>query len=155
MRSAHIVYASTSGHTEHVVSVLEAVLKAKGVQTSSKRAELETARGLQDADVLILASGTWNFGGVEGQLNEKMHELLFQKAKEVQRVGKPIAFISLGDSRYYFTTRCTQHFKKFQKACGAVELLMPLIIVNEPYGQEAKIETWGNKLLVALQKGSQ
>lgn len=152
MRSAHIVYASTSGHTEHVVSVLEAALSAAGVQTTAKRAELETSQGLQEADVLILASGTWNFGGVEGQLNEKMHDLLFVRAKDLKRTGKPIAFISLGDSRYYFTTRCTQHFKTFQKACGAVELLMPLIIVNEPYGQEDKIATWGTRLLAALQK---
>lgn len=152
MRSVHVVYASTSGHTEHVVGVLGNQLMAAGYAVTLKKAELETPEKLESADVLILASGTWNFGGVEGQLNEKMYDLLFVKAKDAKRAGKPIAFISLGDSRYYFTTRCTQHFKKFQKACGAVELLVPLIIVNEPYGQETRIEAWGKKLLAAIEK---
>ncbi len=150
--SLHIIYASTSGNTEHVVGVLEELLKEKDstIIVTTQRAELAKADDFLRGDLLILGSGTWNTGGMEGQLNMYMDELLKRRAKDVDLKKKPITFISLGDDRYYFTTRCTEHFLKFQRDHSGMLLLPPLIIVNEPYEQTERIRTWGTKLLEKL-----
>ena len=83
--------------------------------------------------------------GQEGQLNDRMHALLFDRCKDVDLSKTPVALISLGDDRYYFTTRATEHFMRFLKEHGGKTLLMPLTIVNEPYGQEEKIQKWAEK----------
>lgn len=149
MQSLHIIYASTSGHTEHVVNALTGFLSSRtpDIKIERQRAELATAEDLQRGDLLILASGTWNFGGIEGHLNEHMHRLLFEKAGKIALGGKPVALISLGDDRYRFTTRCTERFMQFIKESGARLVHQPLTIVNEPYGQEERIRKWAGKLL--------
>lgn len=148
MLSLHIIYASTSGHTEHVVDVLLAFLieLAPDVRVEKQRAESAAAEDLRRGDLLILASGTWNFGGSEGHLNEHMRRLLFEKAGKIALGGRPVALISLGDDRYRFTTRCTERFMQFIKESGARLIHQPLTIVNEPYGQEERIRKWAAKL---------
>lgn len=149
MPSIHIIYASTSGHTEYVVDTLIKFLKEKAPQITVERQRVELAKpeDLMCGDLVILGSGTWNFQGVEGQLNEYMHRYLFERAKDIDLTGKQVAFISLGDDRYYYTTRCTEKFMWFLKASHAKMALIPLIVVNEPYGQEERIMRWGEKII--------
>lgn len=148
-RSITIIYASTSGHTEYTVEQLVSFLRerASDVTVTVKRVEQAQAEDLTSSDVLVLGSGTWNMHGQEGQLNERMHTFLFDRCKDADLSKTPVAFISLGDDRYHFTTRCTEHFMRFLKEHGGKTLLMPLTIVNEPYGQEEKIRKWGEKLM--------
>jgi len=150
MTSIHIIYASTSGHTEYVVEILAPLLREAGMDVTVTRADQATAKDLLNGDVLILGSGTWNMGGVEGQLNMHMHRLLFEQAAHINLNGKNVALISLGDDRYYFTTRCTEGFMRFLKEHNGKSLPPPLIIVNEPYGQEERIQKWGEKLVNKL-----
>ncbi|MDO8648876.1 MAG: flavodoxin family protein [Candidatus Peregrinibacteria bacterium] len=149
MSSIHIIYASTSGHTEYVVDTLIEFLSQKTPEIAVERQRVELAKpeDLLRGDLVILGSGTWNFGGVEGQLNEYMHRYLFERAQDIDLTGKQIAFISLGDDRYYYTTRCTEKFMRFLKCSHAKMALIPLIVVNEPYGQEERIRKWGEKLI--------
>lgn len=151
--SLHIIHASTSGNTEYVVDVAVRYIRsvAPEIVAERQRAELCSAEDLLRGDVLILGSGTWNTGGKEGQLNMHMDALL-QKAKDLDIQGKPVSFISLGDDRYYFRTRCTEHFLRFQRDHGAKLFLPPLILVNEPYGQEERIRLWAQKLVDAMLK---
>jgi len=142
-----ILYASTSGHTEFVIGVLQKLWGAAGHSITLVKAEQATSKDLTIGDVLVLASGTWNTGGQEGQLNPHMHELLFERVKVIDLQKKPVALISLGDERYYFTTRCTEHFMKFLKTANGTTLSPPLIIVNEPYDQEERIRKWGEKII--------
>ncbi len=154
MPSLTIIYSSTSGHTEYVVETLAAFFAtaSPSIHVKKLKTELASPQDLTHADLLILASGTWNYGGREGQLNETMHRFLFEPSERVSLSGKRIAFISLGDDRYYHTTRCTEQFMRFLKSSGATMALIPLIIVNEPYGQEEKIRKWGEKITSLLQK---
>ncbi len=121
--------------------------KAPQITVERQRVELAKPEDLMRGDLVILGSGTWNFQGVEGQLNMYMHQFLFERALGVDLTGKQIAFISLGDDRYYYTTRCTEKFMWFLKASHAKMALIPLIVVNEPYGQEERIMRWGEKLI--------
>ena len=152
IRTLAVITASTSGHTDFVVDVILARLQHELPHLSIKRLRAETAvpADIAHVDALILGSGTWNTGGVEGQLNPHMHALLFQRLSDAPLRGMPVAFVSLGDDRYYFTTRCTEHFLRFQRMAGMTALVSPLIIVNEPYDQEEKILAWTTKLIAAL-----
>jgi flavodoxin len=150
--SLHIIYASTSGNTEYVVDTLVAYLREQSsdLKIEVQRAERADSHDLLRGDAVILGSGTWNTGGTEGQLNPHMYALLLERAADVDLGKKPLAFISLGDDRYYYTTRCTEYFQRFLKTHNGKQLLPPLVIVNEPYGQEERVRAWGKKLLTSL-----
>lgn len=156
MNSLHIIYASTSGHTEYVVNrVVEYIhTHAPTLQIAKQKAEVAEPTDLLEGDILILGSGTWNTGGMEGQLNTHMHVLLEEKGINVDLKNKPITFISLGDDRYYFRTRCTEHFLRFQREHNGNLFMPPLVLVNEPYEQEQKIDHWAAALLTKMRSNS-
>jgi len=148
MPSLHAIYASTSGHTEYVVSVLLSYLRKDGLKDSEiQRVEQAGIEDLSRGDILLLASGTWNTGGIEGQLNPHMHDFLGKRAAKVDLHGRKLALIGLGDARYRYTCRAAAHLEAFVESHGGKLVLPTLRIVNEPYGQEAKIQKWGQKLL--------
>jgi flavodoxin I len=143
-----ILYASTSGHTEYVVEHLAALLrrKAKSLDCSIVRVEKATVQDLA-CDLLVLASGTWNTGGVEGQLNPHMHDFVRGTAKDADLHGTSVAIIALGDDRYFYTSRAGEHLRQFALSHGGTVWPLTLTIINDPYGQEKKVEQWGEKLL--------
>src|SRR5258708_35888218 len=73
-RVLHIVFASTSGHTEYVVDALIGSLKSitPGWEIVGTMAEKTQPQDLLSGDVLVLASATWNTGSIEGRLNPHM-----------------------------------------------------------------------------------
>jgi len=127
-RFLHIVFASTSGHTEYVVEALIDSLKSitPGWEIEETMAEKAQPQDLLSGDVLLLASATWNTGGIEGQLNPHMWVLLHDKAKTLDLAGKPCACIGLG--------------------------VPALKITDEPYGQEEAVRVWGKQLVDASSK---
>ncbi len=144
MTSLHIIYASTSGHTEYVVDRLLATVK--GVQAEKQRAELTKPEDLLRGDVLVLASSTWNTGGPEGQLNPHMFALLMDRAAQIDLAGKKVAVIGLGDARYHFTCAAAEHLETFVTSHGGTLIAPTLRIINEPYGQEKTVEKWAATL---------
>ena len=147
MPSLQIVYASTSGHTEYVVGVVrEALEKESGLQIAACKAESAQPEDLLKGDVLLLACGTWNTDGPEGQLNPHMKDLLLGRAKDSDLKGKQVAVIALGDERYRYTARAGEHLQTFVTSHGGKVLGEQLTIVNEPYGQEEKVKKWSEKL---------
>lgn len=157
IRSLSIITASTSGHTDMVLDVVQSHLSSALPHLVVRRVRAEQAQrsDIASSDAVVLGSGTWNTGGVEGQLNPHMHAFLFQRLAGASFDGKALAVVSLGDDRYYFTTRCTEHFLRFQRATRMSALCAPLIIVNEPYGQEERMLAWARKLEGALRGKSQ
>lgn len=149
MQSLHIVYASTSGHTEFVIDTLVSFLleKEKSMSIIKQRAEETGPEDLMKGDVLLLASGTWNTGSVEGQLNPHMHALLKDRAKDMDLRGKNCAIIALGDERYFYTARAGEHLTVFIENHNGKKLLPLLRIVNEPYGQEKRVQHFAEELL--------
>jgi flavodoxin I len=132
--------------------MLTTFLKTKSpkLMIDVKRVELATAEDLLNGDALILACGTWNTGGIEGQLNPYMHQFLLEKAATMDLKGKKVAVIGLGDHRYRYTAKATDHLEHFVNTHGGALLCESLRMVNEPYGQEKKVEEWGKKLLSKL-----
>ena len=150
-RLLHIVFASTSGHTEYVVDALIGFLKsnAPGWEIEETMAEKTQPQDLLSGDVLLLASATWNTGGTEGQLNPHMSVLLHDKAKTLDLAGKPCACIGLGDHRYFYTARAADHLQHYVETHHGRLIVPTLRIINEPYGQEEAVRVWGKQLVDA------
>ena len=153
--SLQIIYASTSGHTEYVVGVVQTCLMAAEIRESPLqinivRAESAQPEDLQKGDVLLLASGTWNTGGIEGQLNPHMFDFLIGRAKDCDLNKKPVAIIALGDERYFYTARAGEHLRRFVLDHNGTVLGDTLAVVNEPYGQEERVKKWTGQLLSFL-----
>jgi len=146
----NIIYTTSTGNTEHVIGVLRKTLESSGAEVTTKLAEETTPEDLLEGDLLILACGTWNLQGTEGFLHPRMHSLLFERAKDLDLGGKQVAIISLGDDRYYFTGRATEHLIQFVMNHNGKVLRSPLLIINEPEGQENKITEWSEGLLQQL-----
>ena len=151
MTAIHIIFTTSTGNTEHVIGVLRKLFDVKGVPITTQRAEEAQPDDLLKADVLILACGTWNTGGFEGQLHIRMDALLNGRAKDIDLKGKQVGLIALGDERYYFTGRSTEHLVQFVMNHNGKVLGSPLLIINDPIGQEEKVVKWGDKLLHVLQ----
>ena len=147
-----VIYATGSGHTEYVVQVLEKFLAKKSPRFKLHivRAEEASLKDFTASDFLILASGTWNTGGVEGQMHPNMYELLKGRAKDLDLKGQSASVIALGDKRYFYTARAGEHLRSYIVNHGGDVSCTPLTIVNEPYGQEERVEKWGEKLLATL-----
>lgn len=148
----HIVYASTSGHTAYVLDTLCDYLKKemRELVIKKQRAEQTQSDDLLDSDVLLLASSTWNTGGVEGQLNPHMHALLKERARAVNLKKIKCVLIGLGDERYHYTVGALKHLGDFVSEHKGTVLIPALRIVNEPYGQEERVRAWGKELLAAI-----
>jgi flavodoxin I len=151
-RSLHIVFASTSGHTEYVVEALIESLKSitPGWEIEETMAEKTQPQDLLSGGVLLLASSTWNTGSIEGQLNPHMWVLLHDKAKTLDLAGKPCACIGLGDHRYFYTARAADLLQHYVKAHHGRLIVPTLKIIDEPYGQEEAVRVWGKQLLDVL-----
>jgi flavodoxin I len=153
-RSLHIVYASTSGHTEYVVDALIGSLGelVPGWDIEKRMAEKTQPQDLLEADVLLLASSTWNTGGIEGQLNPHMQQLLQEQAKDVDLADKACACIGLGDHRYFYLARAGDRLQGYVETHHGRLILPTLRIIDEPYGQEETVRAWGVQLVTASQQ---
>jgi flavodoxin I len=151
-RSLHIIFATTSGHTEYVVDTLTSSIGLRGWEIEKTLAEKASPQDMLRGAVLLLASSTWNTGGVEGQLNPHMSVLLRSKAKDLDLASKPRACIGLGDHRYYYTARATDLLHDYIGSHHGRLLLPPLRIVDEPYGQEEIVLGWGKQLADVLRR---
>lgn len=109
---------------------------------TKQRAEQASAEDLLQGDVLLLASGSWNTGGAEGQMNPYLDELLKKKAVDIDLAGKKVFLIGLGDDRYRYTVGCLRYMTEFVTTHNGVLIEPVLRIVNEPYGQEEIIKDW-------------
>jgi flavodoxin I len=147
-RFLHVVFTSTSGHTEYVVEALIDSLRSitPGWEIEETMAEKAQPQDLLSGDVLLLASATWNTGGIEGQLNPHMWTLLNDKAKTLDLAGKPCACIGLGDHRYFYTARAADHLQNYVKSHHGRLMVPTLKIIDEPYGQEEAVRVWGRQL---------
>lgn len=151
-QSLYIIFATTSGHTEFVVDTLTRSVELSDWEIETTLAEKASQQDMLTGAVLLLASSTWNTGGVEGQLNPHMSALLQSKATNLDLAAKPSACIGLGDHRYYYTARAADLLQDYIESHHGRLLLPALRIVDEPYGQEQAVLGWGKQLADALRR---
>ena len=151
-QSLYIIFATTSGHTEFVVDTFMKAVELSDWAVEKTLAEKASPQDMLQGAVLLLASSTWNAGGVEGQLNPHMAALLQSKAANLDLAARPSACIGLGDHRYYYTARAADLLQEYVESHHGRLLLPALRIVDEPYGQEKAILAWGKQLADVLRR---
>ena len=151
-RVLHIVFASTSGHTEYVVDALTEFFEEHcprlGDRGNDSRENAATGFAERRCSPARLRRPGIQ-GGIEGQLNPHMWVLLHDKAKTLDLAGKPCACIGLGDHRYFYTARAADHLQHYVKAHHGRLIVPTLKITDEPYGQEEAVRVWGKQLVDA------
>ena len=153
--SLHIIFATTSGHTEFVIDTLTRSTELADCRIETTLAEKASPEDIRRGDLLLLASSTWSTGGVEGQLNPHMAVLLESKANSLDLALKPCACIGLGDHRYYYTARAATLLEDYIERHNGRLVSPTLRIVDEPYGQEETILAWGKQLSAVLRRQSE
>lgn len=142
-RTLTIIYATSTGHTEFVIDTVVAALKdVKDLRVVKQRAETTKPEDLTKNDLLLLACGSWNTGGPEGQMNPWMNDLLMNRASAVDLKGIHAAAIGLGDERYHFTARAADLLTTFLQDHHATLVLPALKIINDPFDQAEKVHAW-------------
>src|SRR5258708_23959661 len=141
-QALHIVFASTSGHTEYVLDTLAGSLREFVPEWDIERRMAEKTQPLDllQGDILLLASSTWNTGGIEGQLNPHMEVLLQEQAKDVDLAAKPCACIGLGDHRYFYLARAADLLRRYVETHHGKLILPTLTIVDDPYHHEETVK---------------
>jgi len=104
-----IIYATYSNSTTMASEVLKQALEAAGHAVSMSMAYEATPEMLKPADLVVLASPSWDFNDEEGQPHEAFFAFFEKMPKDVFS-GKNCALLGLGD-------------KNYNKFCGAVDVL--------------------------------
>ncbi|PIY80466.1 MAG: hypothetical protein COY80_02805 [Candidatus Pacebacteria bacterium CG_4_10_14_0_8_um_filter_42_14] len=103
-----IIYATYSNSTSMASEVLKQALEAAGHVVAMNMAFEATPELIKPADLIVLASPSWDFNDEEGQPHEDFFNFFEKMPKEVFK-GKKCALLGLGD-------------KNYNKFCGAVDV---------------------------------
>ena len=149
MANIVIIYGTTSGNTEMVVSKVAELLKDKGHQATLKRVELSQPQDLLKGDVTILASPTYG----HGLLPEEMMVFIEQVKKEGQVKSRRFAVIGLGDPKYdpehHIESATT--LERFIKEEGGTLALPALRISRSPVlWLETRVKEWADELITVI-----
>jgi flavodoxin I len=142
-------YASTSGHTEYVCALAAEFFtqKKRNFTTILQPIETISEQDLREADAIILASGTWNTEGIEGQLNPYMYRFVHNDFADFDFKKVPVLVIGCGDDRYRYTCRAAQYLEEYVDAHNAKRIEPTLRMINEPYHQHRAIEEWCDAII--------
>ena len=142
MAKVLIVYGTTSGNTEWVVTNVAKSLTAAGLEVTTERCEMSEPSSIPNYDVVLLASPTYNVGKLQENFDEYYKKFITNKFD-----GKKFACIALGDSKLYDIFGGAKDFlEKGVKEVGGVQILPTLMIDGMVYGRETEWETWGTAL---------
>lgn len=144
-----IVFATYSGSTRIVGTIIESVLKKDHEVVSSSVFDFDPEK-FSDFDFIILGSNSWFEQKEEGQMNSGFHTLK-EKLKPDCFKDKKFAIYALGDSNLYHNTFCrsADHLEKLVREFGG-EAVVPPLKVDRFYfdeeGNEPKIIEWAEGL---------
>ena len=144
-----IVFATYSGSTRIVGTIIETVLKKDHNVTFRRVFELDP-KEFSEHDFIVLGSNSWFENKQEGQMNSGFH-VLKEKLKPDSFKGKKFAIYALGDSNLYHNTFCkaADHLEKFVREFGGDAVVPPLKVDRfyfDEDGNEPKITEWAEGL---------
>ncbi len=152
VKSVAFFYTTATGNTEFVIdTVIQALEKdEKDLRINKQKIECTSEEDLHKYQVIIFACGSWNTENIEGQLSPYMHEFIHKKAVDTQLSGVYAAAIGLGDDRYHFTAKAADHLTDFLQKHHATIIVPTMKIINDPYDQINKIQSWAQELSAVL-----
>lgn len=147
-----IIYATYSNSTYMAAEYLAQQLSSLGHTPSIIQAREATVDALQQAQVIILASPSWDRDAEQGMPHEDF-DVFAQKLKDTKLPNKPMAILGLGDSSYTFFCGAVTHLQKLITALTAEECVPALKIdgyyMNEQAAQ-SQIQAWATQLHTKL-----
>jgi len=144
-----IFYGSTSGNTQGVAEKINRALKEVGHNVTLKNVIDTKINELNNYEVLLPGSSTWN----EGELQDDFLEFHMQfEENPPQLSGKKFAVFGCGESVYEFFCQAVDILEKTFKEAGAERLVESLKIDGYPEDDEniAKLNKWIENLKKTL-----
>lgn len=138
-----LLYATNSGSTQAASDIVKNELTAAGQTVSVKNPTETTFDEISKADLIILASPSWDYAGKEGQPHEDFNALLKEfEGKTLD--GKPFAILGLGDTNYTHYCGAVDVFEEYVKRLNA-KLAIPSLRIDRYYQNQESlslIQAW-------------
>lgn len=139
-----LMYATNSGGTFSASQYLSDMLSAPDSPVTMKEAlEVTSPSELDQYDLVILASPSWDYNGDEGQPHE--HFMTFMDmTKEKLYEGRAFAIVGLGDSSYTHFCGAVDHLEKWVNDKKGKLLVSSLRIDGYYYKPDSNdfLKTW-------------
>lgn len=146
-----IIYATNSGSTHTAGRIISRVLSQRH-QVEMKPAAKAEPTELQNYDLIILGSPSWNYQGKEGMPHETMQDFL-ERSRAPQLVGQRLAVYGCGDSSYTKFCGAVDHLERFAQAIDG-RLIQPALRVDGFWFDLVKnieiLQRWSAALLKKL-----
>ncbi|PIR61396.1 MAG: hypothetical protein COY81_04420 [Candidatus Pacebacteria bacterium CG_4_10_14_0_8_um_filter_43_12] len=143
-----IVFSTYSGSTMSAAQVAQQVFEATGNQTALTPTLEAKPQDFNDADLIVIASPTWDYQGEEGQPHEDFVQA-YQTFAGQTFPAKKFAILVLGDSNFSHFCGAADHLVKWvadlQGKLATETLKIDQYYFNEPENA-AKVKTWAEKL---------
>lgn len=143
------IYASTSGNTELVIEAVTEHWRQRGIGVQLMRAEQTDPREIQQHDLFLFGTSTWEHGRIN-----PFFDALMTGLKTMSCAGKQAAFIGLGDTRYEPVLFCggMQTLHDRWLAQGGSVIGEPLKIDGEPQAVlTTSVQDWAAALVPSIQ----
>jgi flavodoxin len=144
-----IIYATNSGGTLYASQIVETVLKQKGYEVSLKEVQTATLLDIEQSDLIILGSCSWDHSDLEGQLPEQ-YEGFCKLVEGKVFPQKKFAVFALGDSTYTYFAAAADHLEKLVQNMQGLQLGESLKIDGFYFNQDENtklLELWANSIV--------
>lgn len=154
MANILLIYITNSGGTYESAKRIRKNLEAGGHQVTIKKTVDVNPSEVNQYDVVILGSPSWDFTTAEGQRlegqpHETMQQLLAQLQKDSSLAGRKFAIYGLGDSSYTHLCGAVDQMEQFVKNISAHQIIDSLRIDSYYFdldNNNAKVEDWATRL---------
>lgn len=147
--NALIVYASNSGGTYFVSEIIKKTLEKNGCKVQLIKAHELRIEDINEADLVILGSCTWQYGSEEGQMHEHFHTLQ-KNVAGAKFTPSNFAVFGLGDSSYFQFCNAVNHLEDLVTSWSK-KWVVPSLRINRFYAdQEEKeeiVKNWAEKIV--------
>lgn len=143
-----VAYATNSSGTLMASQIIVSTLSDKGHEVTHKDIRNVKIETLDQYDLILFGSPSWNYNKMEGQPHEYFSRFMEQAdGKSVS--GKKFAVFGLGDTAYIQFCGAVDHIQEFVKKIGGELIAEPLRVDGYFFDQknnEEKIKTWADSL---------
>lgn len=140
MKSALIIFGSTTGNTEEMADIIKAAMDGAGIETEVKNVTDATVTDLTaDHDVLLIGCPAYGDDTIE--LQEDFQEF-YDQLDGTQLNGKPYAIFAPGDSTYEYYCGSVDMLEDRLGALGGTKVVDGLKVDGDPSDEKAEIILW-------------
>lgn len=143
-----LVFATNSGGTQLASDLVKDTLSKNNHAVVIKEIRETNADEFSGFDLVVLASPSWDYEGLEGQPHPDYRQFI-DSSKGKNLNGRKFAVLGLGDSSYTYFCGAVDHLEKFVKELGgslAVESLKIDGFYLDQSGNTEKIQKWAENL---------